>query len=93
MMSYFNLKINSSAVRITYYSFLINTIFFLINLAVDAILMLKIIIAVIIGLMNVILLITAFFNTLINYKYYEENISTLLIIIINLTIGIIYLYI
>ncbi|MBO0590334.1 hypothetical protein I2486_02845 [Cellulophaga sp. E16_2] len=90
MMSYFTHKLNRIAVRITLYSFIFETVLFLVVLAVETITVVAIIPVLIAALLNLIILIVSILNTLVNYKDFEENISTLLMVLINIAIGLLY---
>ncbi len=91
MMSYFTHKLNRIAVRITLYSFSLGTLLFLTKLAFDAILIVGFIVVLVAIGINIILFILLLLNALVNYSDFEENISTIILVILNIPIAIFYL--
>ncbi|WP_405248187.1 hypothetical protein [Cellulophaga sp. Asnod2-G02] len=91
MMSYFTYKLNRIAVRISFYSFIIGTLLFLIKLAFDATVVVGFIFVLAAVITNMILFILLLLNALVNYSDFEENISTIILVILNIPIALCYL--
>ncbi|QXP57437.1 hypothetical protein H0I25_06520 [Cellulophaga sp. HaHa_2_95] len=91
MMSYFTYKLNRIAVSISFYSFIIGTLLFLIKLAFDATVMVGFIFVLVAVVINMILFILLLLNALVNYRDFEENISTIILVILNIPIAFFYL--
>lgn len=94
MIVLFKHKWNRTAVRIATFSFLIGTLFMLIALMVDndIIVTLGIVFLVLYIPVTIILLFIVLVNTLIHFKDIHEHLMTLIIVLINFPIALLYIY-
>lgn len=93
MMKYFTYRINRNAVRLALYCFVFGSFILLIHLTkvTESTFGIGLIFTGLAIITNFIMLMILMIHLLINYKDFEENISTIIILLLNIPIARLYL--